>query len=378
MCVLFWSKKKETHVATASLSFTISISYKFDTPFERDLKREVFKIVGRTKGFGTLGWYFRMSFYLCIFFYLQYMWVKHGSSWKLAILYGISQAMIGLNVQHDANHGSISRRPWVNEFFGLCADLIGSNKWLWQAQHWTHHAYTNHPEKDPDTLSVEPWMVVNAYPMGHPSRKWVHNFQAFYFLFLFAGYLLSVLISPDILDLRHRGALGVGIQLENSYIKSRRKYAICLRILYFYLNVLTPFLHHGLLWEAFGHVMLMGISGSLTLAIPFSLSHNFENSDRDPTGSVNRTGPVCWFKSQVETSCSYGGFLSGYFTGGLNFQIEHHLFPRMCSSWYPYIAPTVREVCMKHGVRYVYYPWVWQNLFSTLKYIHVAGKAKEV
>jgi fatty acid desaturase len=60
-------------------------------------------------------------------------------------------------------------------------------------------------------------------------------------------------------------------------------------------------------------------------------------------------------------------------TGGLNFQVEHHLFPRMSSAWYPYIAPTVRKVCEKHGVRYAYYPWVWQNLWSTVKYMHKTG-----
>jgi fatty acid desaturase (delta-4 desaturase) len=45
----------------------------------------------------------------------------------------------------------------------------------------------------------------------------------------------------------------------------------------------------------------------------------------------------------------------------------------MCSAWYPYIAPAVRKVCAKHGVRYAYYPWILQNLVSTLKYMHQAG-----
>jgi fatty acid desaturase (delta-4 desaturase) len=120
--------------------------------------------------------------------------------------------------------------------------------------------------------------------------------------------------------------------------------------------------------------MVMGAAESLTLALLFALSHNFEQSERDPVATVEKTGePVCWFQSQVETSCTYGGFISGCFTGGLNFQIEHHLFPRMSSAWYPYIAPTVRRVCAKHGVRYVYYPWVWQNFISTVQYIHAAG-----
>jgi fatty acid desaturase len=118
----------------------------------------------------------------------------------------------------------------------------------------------------------------------------------------------------------------------------------------------------------------MGTASSLTLAVLFALSHNFEHVDRDPTYEARHGGePVCWFKSQVETSSTYGGFISGCLTGGLNFQVEHHLFPRMSSAWYPYIAPTVREICEKHGVRYAYYPWVWQNLISTVKYLHQAG-----
>jgi fatty acid desaturase len=217
-------------------------------------------------------------------------------------------------------------------------------------------------------------MLFNDYPLGHPARSWVHRFQAFYYLPVLGGYWLSAVFNPQILDLRQRGALEIGIKMENDFIKSRRPIAIALRLLYIYTNVVTPFLNHGLAWSAFGHVMVMGVAESLTLAVLFSLSHNFENCDRDPTEEFRNTGePVCWFKSQVETSCTYGGFISGALTGGLNFQVEHHLFPRMSSAWYPYIAPTVREVCKKHGVKYAYYPWVITNLVSTVKYMHAVG-----
>jgi fatty acid desaturase len=217
-------------------------------------------------------------------------------------------------------------------------------------------------------------MLFNDYPLGHPARTWIHRFQAFYYLPVLGGYWLSAVFNPQILDLRQRGALEIGIKMDNDFIKSRRPLAIALRILYICTNVVTPFLNHGITWAAFGHVMLMGVAESLTLAVLFSLSHNFENCDRDPTEEFRKTGePVCWFKSQVETSCTYGGFISGALTGGLNFQVEHHLFPRMSSAWYPYIAPTVREVCKKHGVKYAYYPWVTTNLISTVKYMHAVG-----
>ena len=45
----------------------------------------------------------------------------------------------------------------------------------------------------------------------------------------------------------------------------------------------------------------------------------------------------------------------------------------MCSAHYPYIASTVRDVCKKHGVKYTYYPWVWQNMIATIKYVHIVG-----
>eukprot|EP00544_Gedaniella_sp_CCMP2646_P006488 CAMPEP_0202487372 /NCGR_PEP_ID=MMETSP1361-20130828/5700_1 /ASSEMBLY_ACC=CAM_ASM_000849 /TAXON_ID=210615 /ORGANISM="Staurosira complex sp., Strain CCMP2646" /LENGTH=461 /DNA_ID=CAMNT_0049116729 /DNA_START=10 /DNA_END=1395 /DNA_ORIENTATION=- len=348
--------------------------YKFDTPFEREIKKEVFKIVRRGREFGTPGYFARAFFYIGFFFGLQYLWVMNGPTFWLAVLYGVSQAFIGLNVQHDANHGAASKKPWVNDILGLGADFIGGSKWLWLEQHWTHHTYTNHAEKDPDSFGAEPMLLFNDYPLDHPARTWMHRFQVFYYIPVLAGYWLSSVFNPQVLDLKQRGALGVGIRMDNDYIASRRKYALLLRLLYIYVNCVTPFQHYGLSWTPFFLIMLMGVSSSLTLAVLFSLSHNFENSDRDPTAEVAKTGePVCWFKSQVETSSTYGSFVAGYLTGGLNFQVEHHLFPRMSSAWYPYIAPTVREVCAKHGVNYAYYPWVWQNLWSTLKYINDAG-----
>jgi fatty acid desaturase (delta-4 desaturase) len=348
--------------------------YAWDTPFEREVKKEVFKIVRRGREFGTPGYIFRAFFYIGLMAYLQYLWVTTGPSWTLALFLGMSQASIGLNVQHDANHGAVSKKAWVNDVLGFGADFIGGSKWLWMMQHWTHHAFTNHHERDPDSFSAEPMMLFNDYPLKHPARRFWHKFQAVLFIPLLSFYWLSSVFNPQILDLRQRGAMGIGIVMENDFIKKRRKYAIAIRALYIYWNIVCPFLHSGFAFKVFAQIMFLGVSESLTLASLFSLSHNFDGSDRDPTKDYRETGePVCWFKSQVETSSTYGGWLSGALTGGLNFQVEHHLFPRMSSAWYPYIAPTVREVCAKHGVKYAYYPWIWQNFISTVSYMHKAG-----
>ena len=86
--------------------------YKFDTEFERELKREVYKIVPPDKAFGTWGWYARCLFYMGSFFFLQYRWVTAGTSVSLAIIYGLSQALVGLNVQ-------VRYTTNVNSYLGL-------------------------------------------------------------------------------------------------------------------------------------------------------------------------------------------------------------------------------------------------------------------
>lgn len=299
------------------------------------------------------------------------------TTFALAIVYGVSQSLIGLNVQHDANHGAASKKPWVNNLYGLGADFIGGSKWLWMEQHWTHHSFTNHWAKDSDALGAEPMILFNDYEPDHPKRTTVHRFQALYFPIVLAGYWMSTVFNPQILDLNHAGSSEIGYSWENAYIQKSRKYAIALRMLYIYCNIVAPFrTNGGFSVEVLAHILVMGIAESLALAALFALSHNFEDADRDPTYQARKTGePVCWFKSQVETSSTYGGLVAGCLTGGLNFQVEHHLFPRMSSGWYPFIAPKVREICEKHGVKYAYYPYVWENLISTFKYLHQAGNA---
>ena len=229
---------------------------------------------------------------------------------------------------------------------------------------------------DPDGLAAEPMLLFNDYEIGHPKRTMVHAYQAFWFFVVLSGYWASAVFNlPAVWYVRDAGAASVGMKLhDNPWIASRNKYAFTLRMYYLLANVGAPIYHGGLNWTTFAHINVMGIAGSLALGMLFTLSHNFVSAERDPTKSVRETGePVCWFKAQVETSSTYGGLIAGWLTGGLNFQVEHHLFPRISSAWYPYIAPTVRRVCAKHNVRYVYYPWVWQNMISTLKYTHAVG-----
>merc|ERR1712146_450894 len=109
----------------------------------------------------------------------------------------------------------------------------------------------------------------------------------------------------------------------------------------------------------FAAIFLVSVVVGICLTWVFVLSHNFEGSDRDPVklaasnsghyGASSKTADnnndandICWYKMQCETSSSYGGNFAMFATGGLNFQIEHHIFPRMSSWHYPRISHAVK------------------------------------
>lgn len=361
--------KKMTAVGVTSKQ----TDYTFGSEFEKDLKAAVAEIVKPNQRFATPGFWFRCIFYISLYSSLLFSYVYFGSSWQLCIALGVSQAFIGLNVQHDANHGAISPRPFINELLGFGADLIGGSKYLWLQQHWTHHAFTNDVTKDPDASSTDPFFLFHNYPSGSNVRKAIHAFQHFYMLPILSLYWISSIFNPTCITVTHAACKDAGLRFENSYLRSKRPVTWALRAFYMMCTCASPFVHHS--WDtALLHIWFLSTVESLALAIPFALSHNFEGADRFPVSPSGQKQPVDWYKSQVETSSTYGGFVAGCLTGGLNCQIEHHLFPRLSSAWYPYIRKAVMEVCKRHGVRYTYYPSLLSNWASTLRYIAAAGR----
>lgn len=287
--------------------------------------------------------------------------------------YGPLKAAIGLNVQHDANHGALSGTyPLINDVVGWIMDWIGASKMLWMQQHWNHHAHTNEADKDPDSFSAEPFFIVNDYPPGHSRRNVLHKIQHWAFLIMVPHLWLKTAFDTEILTAQHPGSAPSGFVARHPHLAKRVKVTILFRLLYLTLHIVIP------VWKAKSfqpllHLYVAWWIGSLILSVCFLVSHNFVGSDREPLSKHSDTEGVDWCAAQVETSSTYGGRWAGYWTGGLNFQSEHHLFPRMSSAWYPYIAPTVRRVCAKHGVQYHYHETFWSNFKSLLSYMKAVG-----
>jgi fatty acid desaturase len=229
-----------------------------------------------------------------------------------------------------------------------------------------HHPHTNVATLDPDARSAEPLLVFHTYSDrdGKAPVHWATRFQQWITHAVLAFYGPSVVYNPYILSLRHNDNVPASVA-AGAFMRRQRPFALAMRAFYILRIVLLPWWIGGM--PLYVSVFVVNVVVGVLLTFVFVVSHNFEGTERDPHKSD------CWYKAQVETSCSYGGFLAMLLTGGLNFQIEHHIFPRLSSWHYPGLRGAVRDCCKRHGVKYTYYPSLWSNVKSMLKYMRSAG-----
>ena len=130
----------------------------------------------------------------------------------------------------------------------------------------------------------------------------------------------------------------------------------------------------------------MFVVGGFYLAFFFIISHNFKgvymfNDEDEKTGSGQATETQkiqnSFLHRQVLSSSNVGGNILCFINGGLNYQIEHHLFPRIQHCHYPTIAPIVREYCRSKGIPYVHFPTVWSNVSSCIEHLCSLGNEQQ-
>ena len=123
--------------------------------------------------------------------------------------------------------------------------------------------------------------------------------------------------------------------------------------MFFGWALVVPALFHPW-WVVLAYYAATSMVLGLVLSVVFQLAHCVEEAEfpRPPLGTDRLSD--AWAVHQVQTTVDFarGNRLLTWYVGGLNFQIEHHLFPRICHIHYPRIAPIVREVCAEYGVRY--------------------------
>ena len=267
----------------------------------------------------------------------------------LAIVFGLGVAGIGFSIQHDANHGAYSSNPTVNRILGLTLNLIGGNAFTWKIQHnILHHTYTNIYDMDED---LDAGIIVRLSPNA-PHRKF-HKYQHY---FAFAAYSLVTLSWVLIKDFkkikRYHGGVNEGYQ--KPIPSSEWTILILSKIIYISYAIVIPLLVLNIHWWQFliGFLAAHFTTG-VVLSVIFQLAHVVEGPSQ-PLPDENGLVDNAWAIHQMETTANFAknNKLICWYVGGLNFQIEHHLFSKVCSIHYPKIAPIVKEVAHKHGVPY--------------------------
>lgn len=290
--------------------------------------------------------------------------------WLMCALMGLGMAGIGLSVMHDANHGSFSRIKWLNKTAGFSLNFLGGNVNNWKAQHnILHHSYTNIEGYDED---IAPGSVLRFSP--HAEKKPFHKYQFLYAWLLYGLMTLSWTFKKDFVDVVRYRKMGLYKQLKTSYGKELALIIIT-RLVYFTYMIVLPLIFLEVAWWqlAIGFLTVHFVAG-FTLALIFQLAHVMEDTNF-PLPKEGNMGNQ-WAAHQLQTTLNFcnQNRVFTWLIGGLNFQVEHHLFPNISHVHYRKIAPIVRKTAQEFGMPYNSESSFFRALFSHGKMLYQLGR----
>lgn len=316
---------------------------------------------------------FMFSLYLVPYFMFMSGVVQPIWSFYLMIfLMGLGKAGIGLSVMHDANHGAYSRKKWVNQLIGYSLNLIGGNATNWKIQHNVkHHTYTNIAGMDEDISPKGNMLRFNPYSQIKPHHKW----QFIYAWFLYGLMTMSWISVKDIKQLKEYTQDTI-LKKQIKSVKRAWTWMITTKIFYYLYILIIPLLFAPFPWYhiLIGFILMQYVAG-FTLGIIFQPAHvmeenNFENAEESEIVEEN------WTVHQLKTTCNYAqkNRILSWYAGGLNYQIEHHLFPNVCHVHYRKISTIVKKTAEEFNIPYKSYPSFLSALISHGKMLYVLGR----
>jgi fatty acid desaturase (delta-4 desaturase) len=323
----------------------------------QELKKQINDVIKYP--YATLEWYIKAIVIIIIEISLECHSIWFGFTLMKSTCIGIFMALIGLCIQHDANHGAISPNCSINMLWGLAQDWIGGSSLLWKHHHvLMHHAYTNMNDSDPDATTD----IIRLH--SATELKYWHKWQGIYTWFLLPLLPISWHFKEiwDLWSMRH---MGRNIS-DMAYTEAR--IGIVMRLLFLIRFYVVPLYIYPSLYTM-GCILFGLIVGGAYLGFNFIISHNFEGVKHTNIGYTERD----WCRTQVETSSTVGGRMLGYLHGGLNYQIEHHLFPRICHVHYYKMKPIIQLWAQQNGISYKYFRTLPENIKSCYQYLVSMG-----
>ena len=267
----------------------------------------------------------------------------------LWLLMGCGLAGIGMSIMHDANHGAYSDNKTINYLLGHTLSFAGGSVFNWKLQHnILHHTYTNIVDMDDDIADK---LVLRFNP--HTKVKKYQSLQYIY-AFLFYGILtLYWVLLKDFVQLVKYSKNGVNPNSKKENIATLFR-MIIVKTFYFALVIAMPIMLGIPVWQVLTGFMIMHFAAGIILTVVFQLAHTVEGTTHP---LPNEAGDIenCWAIHQLNTTVNFakGSAFLTWYLGGLNYQVEHHLFARICHVHYPNIAPIVKATAEEFGIPYL-------------------------
>ena len=287
----------------------------------------------------------------------------------LSLVLGLALVSIAFNVMHDACHGSYSSKKWVNELLGLTMNALGSNAHIWKIKHNViHHTYTNVDGID-DDIAKSPVLRLC------PTQQWkpAHRFQFIYMFLLYSASTILWVFMTDLIKYFSRKV----VVTEMKFSLKEHIIFWTSKVLYIGFYGVLPILCVG--WEAWliGYLVVNATMG-LTLSLVFQLAHVVEKTEFEVAGTEPKRIDAEWAIHEVKTTANFARKNSWitWFVGGLNYQVEHHLFPKVSHIHYPAISAIVEEHCNRFHLPYHTYNTMSGAIVSHVRVMKQLGKNK--
>ena len=286
------------------------------------------------------------------------------------IIVGVGMAGVGMNVMHDANHESFSSKKWVNKLMGSSIYILAGNDYNWKVQHNVlHHTYTNIQGHDED---IDAGRIIRF--SKHAKWLWIHKYQKYYSFFLYGLLTINWAITTD-------------FKQSYNYLKRKLSYGkfpnpatqwtklIIGKIVYYAIWVALPLIIGFTWWQVLIGFFIMHYTAGIILSVVFQLAHVMPNTDMpqpDESGNMKNT----WAIHQLYTTSNFApkNWLVRFFTGGLNYQVEHHLFSNISHIHYKKLAKIVKETAKEFSLPYNEYKTMRKAIIEHYHQLNMLGK----
>ena len=309
-----------------------------------------------------------LSMFACYTFLVFFTPSSTALALGVCAVMGVIMAAIGFNVMHDGAHGSYSENKTVNTLMTATLNLMGGSSFIWKQKHnVNHHSFTNIEGLD-DDIDIQPFIRVNS---SQP-KYWFHKFQHIYSLFLYCFTYVFWIFYNDFKKY-FSGKVSEHTKLK----KMKRSEHIMFwftKIAYTIAFLVVPMFVVGVLDTLVAYLVIGSVCG-FVIALVFQLAHIYEASEF----VAPQDGPIKvendWAIHQINTTANFATqnkFVS-WLWGGLNYQIEHHLFPKISHVHYPAVSKIVKDTCHEFNVFYKEFPTVLSAVRSHMVHIKQAG-----